>query len=1680
MSTSSNEKQYRTQKALDAFIEIGKAFTYFHPDEKQILQIAYEKFKAQSFTPVDNFSVVLHNKLTDELSVVIAFEQGRSVPKERLDYQYLSLLGMQKITAILQQNRPTILLRTRQESSQEFPKDPMASCWVGVPMNVHGLTTGKESGEREYVKTIGMFILYSDEEYGYDEEDVRLLGMLADLVANEFENTRLHQRFEILAAVQQQLALGKNKRGDSINSEEQLLELVNEQIQQLREIDTRNLSIILRHPKTKHHKLALLSKNGILCSVNDPVIQQKFFEHIPHSLIEKIAALPPGERLLLKNRQAVRQEFASTDKREQYACWVGVPMRVKEEVVTGVFIIYHETQEYAYDDIDAQLLDMVSDQAAIALENLRLIKLERGQREQAEVLKDVATIVNSSLDLKTVADGIFEQLARLIEYTSVSLQALNGDRREIIGYHGFFEHPEYPRKLLKNVSKDRLISSIVQSKTPKVLSETKLSKLWDVFEETKDINSWIGVPLIVQNQVIGILTIDHTRPGYYDKRAGELVLAFANQVAPALLNSQRMQAVVELNKVSSQLISIKRERNLRNVLENIVRSAKDILHADLVELYEYSQERNHYELPPIVGGERHSETRSVKIYEDDTVFKLIHESSPRYIKEAQTDPLLIASYQDDVPGRSKERFVIREGIQSVAIIPLRTENESMGLLFASYRSSQMFSDDQRELIELFAYHVAIAIKSHRLYELTQTRLSERINDFNALRNIYALIGRAELPTVLLQRILEKGVELTSSDYADLWLYNAQTHEIREEIDYKNRRKDVLYQEGGLRFNIFEQKSIVGHVVETRQTYICDDVTKDLYFFTVQGDVKSELAVPITYQHEIFGVLNFESVQFNGFTEEHVQLIAALAGQAAVAIHNARLTERLQQQNQRQDELIKLGKKLTSAIQASEFEILTAIYQSASSLMKTDTMYIALYDEQTQGVRFGLVYEHGMAVDIANTPKWHPRKVNQGGRTEWIIREKKPILLKTREEFKNWYSEPGRTKHSGTTIEPSWLGVPMIVGDKAIGVIAVHHDTQEFVYHDADRDFLLSIANQAAIALENAHLYQTGEIINHRLNVLIQIAQYITAGINLKESDVLELIYHQASERLLMRNFSIALYDELTDTVCFVLASRYGKRINLEEQAGWEPRTGGNGKTECIIKNKQPLLLNTREDVLASEKKRHKDWEKTIANGWLGVPMMVGNKAIGVLANYHYGENNFYKQEDIDIFQALANLAAIAIDNARYYNKIEKEVKDRTEKLYALIALGQMLSSSIQQKEDDILQSIYENTTKLMDTGNMFIALYNQSSDTVRFGLVYEKSRCVYKSGKGIDEKATKTYSPRSHGNGKSEWIIRNRTYLFQTTKSDVADWYRQQNGTDYVQLKDSPSSWVGVPMIVGRDVVGVIATYPDKEYYYTASDLEILQAMANLAAIALENSKLYEKARQLQDEVIASKQLSILSTAFGAIQHRISNTFDIINPNVRRLRKRVDITNQETSEILDIIERSVKYTSDIIARIQEPLKHSEIQEVDINDILQEIVQKKDEEWRTISSHASVIIKLNIADSLPLIRGSKELIAEVFRNLFDNAYRSMTKGGQLTVITQRFGEKIQIVVEDNGSGMSDEIKNRLFKKPVPSKEVGGRSGLGLWLNNLILQSLGGSISVKRTNATGTMILLEIPLPLTGVI
>jgi signal transduction histidine kinase len=279
-------------------------------------------------------------------------------------------------------------------------------------------------------------------------------------------------------------------------------------------------------------------------------------------------------------------------------------------------------------------------------------------------------------------------------------------------------------------------------------------------------------------------------------------------------------------------------------------------------------------------------------------------------------------------------------------------------------------------------------------------------------------------------------------------------------------------------------------------------------------------------------------------------------------------------------------------------------------------------------------------------------------------------------------------------------------------------------------------------------------------------------------------------------------------------------------------------------------------------------------------------------------------------------------------------------------------------------------------------------------------------------------------------------------------------------------SIVGVPLTLLDEVIGVFYLNATEPKDFTEEDQDLLGALADQAAVAIENARLYQEAR---DEVQATRQLSTLGTAIAALQHRINNTFNIIVPNMTRLRKRVDTSDPTIEEILDIVERNARYTSEIIERIQEPLGEVEFQDVDINSVLTDVAGRIEED-----EGSSIDVQLVLDDSIPLFSAPIGQITEIFQNLADNACRIMDDGGELRITSSLVDEGIEVRVEDTGPGISPKIQERLFVKPVPSKEPGGGSGLGLWLSGLMLKSFGGKIGVEETSPAGTTMLVTIPI------
>lgn len=750
--------------------------------------------------------------------------------------------------------------------------------------------------------------------------------------------------------------------------------------------------------------------------------------------------------------------------------------------------------------------------------------------------------------------------------------------------------------------------------------------------------------------------------------------------------------------------------------------------------------------------------------------------------------------------------------------------------------------------------------------------------------------------------------------------------------------------------------------------------------------------------------------------------------------------------QRIKALVEVGKQLTKGIRLSENDIFQLIYEQATNQLGMENLSIALYSELEDNVWFVLASSNGTQLKVGEAEGFKPRKGTEG-KTGKIITSKQPLRLDTKKEIKEIGYPPEK-------VADSWLGVPMIVGEKVLGVIATYHYGNEYWYNDDDIEILQALADLAAIAIENARLYEEKRKTCDDLEVSVKKkASDINAFYKISEAahnakNLVELypkIHKIVKELMFAKNFRLVVYDSDTETLNILYD---------QDQDQLTPDKLKKGLTGYVLRERKPLISNNEiRDKLKAENKIELVGQPS--SSWLGFPIELNNNRVGLIVVQSYGDEHIYTEEDMKILSFVSEQIFMAIE------RVKKVLQQK-----ALINLAQMLKSSVQLNEMDIFKLIYSNINDLSieHIDNMYIAMYDEETNLIRFPLAYKEGEpTIIPAGK-----------KRKEGIGRTEEIINTKKPIIIHTKEESIEWYKKPGRKDY--MGNPFASWMGVPMIVGEKVLGVIATYhPTKDYVYTEDDLEIFQTMANIAAIAFENARFHKKTvKELTDEIIAARQIGTLSIAFGAIQHRISNTFNIIHPNVRRLRKRVDPNDLEIKEILDIIERNAKYTADIISRIQEPLKQTEIQTVDINAILNEIQKKAVGQWLSNPSE-NIKILLDLDESIPYIKLSSGLISEVFRNLFDNAHKAMKRnGGTLTMTSEMTKNKIYVRIQDMGAGIPTDIQERLFKKPVPSKDLSGGSGLGLWLNRLILLSIGGKITVEKSDNTGTTMLVTIPV------
>ncbi|MBN1484989.1 MAG: GAF domain-containing protein, partial [Chloroflexia bacterium] len=234
---------------------------------------------------------------------------------------------------------------------------------------------------------------------------------------------------------------------------------------------------------------------------------------------------------------------------------IAVPIHWAERPL-GVLYLADELPRL-FSSEDVTLLEQLAPLAGATLEQRRLLQQTRARWQEAETLRQAGAAVTEILSMDERLERILEQLGYVVPYDSASVQLMREDKLEIVGGRGF---PE-PQKIIGwqfPVPGDNPNTIVVQERRPVILRDARTAHT--PFRESPHahIRSWLGVPLIVHDRVIGLLSIDSVELNHFNQKHVRLVTPLADQIAVALENARLyddlQQQMDELKRTQAQLV----------------------------------------------------------------------------------------------------------------------------------------------------------------------------------------------------------------------------------------------------------------------------------------------------------------------------------------------------------------------------------------------------------------------------------------------------------------------------------------------------------------------------------------------------------------------------------------------------------------------------------------------------------------------------------------------------------------------------------------------------------------------------------------------------------------------------------------------------------------------------------------------------------------------------------------------------------------------------------------------------------------------------------------------------------------------------------------------------------------------------------------------------------------------
>ena len=1113
----------------------------------------------------------------------------------------------------------------------------------------------------------------------------------------------------------------------------------------------------------------------------------------------------------------------------------------------------------------------------------------------------------------------------------------------------------------------------------------------------RGIATMMAFPLEVKDQVEGTLYVVAPR-GEVDEQEVRILAGVADDIAHTLvrhsLEVQRARRSAELRvigELTSQMVQPERTSDL---LEDILGRCAALLECD----------RAWMRLPG-------------KVDAEGEIIRWV--ANPAQQPEPTPPAALAAASQaaDRQPGQYVEQGVVWTAA------PLRSQQLKAGLMAVGRPQAKGdFEPADLELLDLFANYASMAFEQRQLKRAMEGRARD-LAQLNVLtREALSLRRPQEMAATLAQAIREL-------------LHAADCRIALRSDESAGKVEDLVIepQEGGndllqLAARLWDRVDPQGGPLR---------VERDEPAFPASlraAGVKTIVAMPIRTGEACLGLaLVMDPVEMD-HNAERWTLGAQALDSFSLALANARAIERERNRARAMEALREASLQLTSSLSLGP--VLDTILEQTLSLIEADDAHIFLYENGV--LRFGAArYQGGSREGHIFT------QVRQDGLTYTVARTGERIVIPDVNKhplYRNW-------KWGGAII-----GLPLKVGNQVLGVMNVAL-ARPHSFSQQELETLQLLADQAAIALQNARLFEHLEAERRRIHMLFEIARVTAQSLN--EQEILQVGLERVTEVIGAVLGEAFLYSPSEGGL--VLSAVAGKlAIEPGQMDSLLALKKGRGLEGWVAQTREPALVdNVFEDPRWL---RLPDWDSSLRCA-ICAPMLAGEEMLGVITLV---ADRRFEPDQLDLLMAAASQMALGLANARRYQELERRVQE----LSTIQHLLQIINRRVEMK-----------------------ALLHEVVNQVRDQLGYGTVRVFLVEGDQLIEGA-------SSGVQKDEGSAAPVSSAVRQALERGEACFGCPVAGEEEQPAEKGKTEIAVPLVKGDIVIGVLDVQTAPDHPLTHDDLNLLRLLADQVSIAVENASLYERLRQhmMELEQTVAERTAALSAALEKAQEadRLKTQFvadvshELRTPltnirlylellhygNPERFPEYLETLERETGRLVDLIEDLLA-----ISRLDAGTISPNRVPLNLNNLARGLVEDRSR----LFAEKQLEVHFEPAPHLPYVSGDERMLSQVIANILTNALHYTHPGGSIVVRTQleqtQDGEWVTLAVRDTGIGIPPSEQPHVFERffrGAASRDLGvPGTGLGLAICKEIMDRHDGRITMQSEFRKGSTFTLWLP-------